>query len=250
MALIKTPDEIQKMKNVCAITSLILKKLIRDTRIGDTGLDINNRAVKLFNELGVDTLFYGYHGFPALLCISINDSVIHGIPNGEPFNDGDIIKYDIGARLDGYCSDMARTFILGHPRSNYQAELVTHTRKAIDNAISRVRDGVTLKNIAEEIETYAANHQLGNVGQFHGHGIGAELHEFPAIHNCSRNVQENIILKEGMIFTIEPMFTLGSSNIIKDNNWTVRTVDGSMAAHFEEVILVSKNKNGHEVLTK
>jgi methionyl aminopeptidase len=248
MSIIKTSEEVQKLRNVCKATALVLKKLIRDTHIGDTGLEINNRAIHLFKDMNIEPVFHGYQGFPAMMCISKNDGIIHGIPDGEPFQNGDVIKYDIGGRLDGYCADTARTFILGNIRDKKHEELVKHTRKAVDNTIHRIREGFTLKNIAEEIETYAEIHGLGNVTAYAGHGIGTELHELPTIQFCSTKVIENIILKEGMVFTIEPMFTLGSGNIRQSGHWNVKTEDGSIAAHIEEVILVKKY--GNEILTK
>ena len=248
MGMIKTPDEIQKMKNVCAITSLILKKLIRDTRVGDTGLDVNKRAIQLFDEMHVDPVFHGYMGFPAAMCISVNEYVLHGIPDGRPFEEGDIIKYDIGGRLEGYCSDTARTFILGRAKTPEHERLVDSTGKALEGIASHIREGLTLQLLAYLIEDWAKTCHLGNVTAYGGHGIGTELHELPTIHSAGWQVRENIILKEGMVLAIEPLYTLGTGNVIKESTWLVKTADGSMGAHFEDDILVLKN--GYEILTK
>jgi methionyl aminopeptidase len=248
MAMVKTVDEIQRLRNVCKVTALILKKLIRDTRVGDTGLEINNRAFHLFNDMGLEPVFHGYQGFPAMMCISKNEYLIHGIPDNEPFKEGDVIKYDIGGRLEGYCSDTARTFILGQPKDKKHEELVKNTRHVLDKVISRIREGITLKNIAEEIETGATMMGLGNVIAYGGHGIGINLQEQPFIGNCTSQVRENIVLQEGMVIAIEPTLTLGTGDIIKEDKWAVKTADGSIGAHFEDVVLVQKH--GNEILTK
>jgi methionyl aminopeptidase len=248
MGMIKTTDEIQKLRNVCKVTTLVLNKLIRDTRVSDTGLEINNRAVKLFSDMGIESAFLGYRGFPATICISKNEYIIHGIPDNKPFEDGDVIKYDIGGKLEGYYSDMARTFILGQAKSKEHEGLVKHTRDVLDNTIRRIREGITLKNIAEEIETYATILGLGNITAYGGHGIGAALHEPPPINNSVSQVRENIVLKEGMVIAVEPLFTLGTGETIKEDKWAVKTADGSIGAHFEDVILVLKN--GNEILTR
>lgn len=248
MGLIKTPEEIQKLRNVCKTTALVLKKLIRDTRVGDTGLEINNRALQLFKDMGIEPVFHGYQGFPAAMCISKNEYVVHGVPDGKPFEEGDVIKYDIGGRLEGYCSDTSRTFILGKAKSEKHEELVRRTRQALDDTLARIREGITLKNIAEEIEAHATRFGLGNVIVYGGHGIGTQLHEPPFVENCASQVRENLILKEGMVFAVEPTFTLGTGNIIKEDKWAIRTADRSIGAHFEDVVVVLKNNC--EVLTK
>lgn len=240
--MIKTDEEIKKIRNVCKVTAFILKTLIRETRVGDTGLEINNRACHLFDEAGIETLFHGYQGFPAAMCISINDGVIHGIPNNDKLKNGDVVKFDIGGKLEGYCSDLARSFILGVTKDIRHEQLLYHTRKSLDNVIHLIREGKTLKDIAEEIETYARIHGLGNVTSFGGHGVGQELHEKPHVDNCVSNVKENIILKEGMVLAIEPLYTLGTGNVNKEHGWNVKTVDGSIGCHFEDCVLIKKDK--------
>lgn len=248
MGMIKSEEQIQKMRNVCKVTSLILNNLIINTQVGDTGLDVDRRATFLFQSAGVEPAFRGLYGFPAVLCISVNDRIIHCIPDGVPFKSGDVIKYDIGARLDGYCSDMARTFIVGDAIDANHVYLIHQTRQGLDNAIATIQEGSTLLHIAKEIELHAKKSNLGNVEDFHGHGIGENVHEEPAVHNCSKYLTKNVILKEGMVIAIEPMYTLGSGKLVKENPWLIKTVDGSVGSHFEDTVLVLKN--GSEVLTR
>jgi len=250
MGMIKTEDEIQKLKNVCKITTLILNQLIRDTKPGDTGIEINSRAIEAFNKTGLEPLFRGYRGFPAAICISRNSCVLHGIPDNIPFENGDVIKYDFGARLDGYCSDLARTFILGKSNTKEAEEIIRQTRSCLDKVIHLLHDGVTLKEVARIIENCAANHNYGNIVTYSGHGIGTELHEPPLISNCEKFVQQDIILKEGMVICVEPIFTLGSNTLVSDgrSHFNLKTYDGSIGVHFEDEILVKKF--GCEVLTR
>jgi len=248
--MIKTPDQIKKMRDVCKVTSLILSNLILQTRIGDTGFDVNKRAMDLFVAAGVEPAFKGLYGFPAVMCISVNESLIHGIPDTRPFEDGDVVKYDIGARLDGFCSDMARTFVVGMPNDSRILELIADTRYALDCGIAAIRPGATLWDVAVAIETVASVRGYGNLIDFHGHGIGESVHEEPAVHNATRYAK-HVLLKPGMTLALEPMFTLGSSEVLRDptNPWMVRAVDGSLGAHFEDTVLVLPDGQA-EVLTR
>lgn len=250
MSLIKTKDEIRIMRNVGKLTSAVLSKLIIDTSIGTTGKEVNDRAEKLFKAVGIEPAFKGLYGFPAVLCISVNDTVIHGLPDDIPFKSGDVIKYDIGARLEGLCSDTARTFIVGEG-SEENTALIWTTKEGLQRGINVIRDGVAISEIATAIEEYAKEKGYGNVEDFHGHGIGHDVHEYPAIHNSVRYAKQNdIILREGMTIALEPMYTLGSGKLIKDksNPWKITTDNGKPGAHFEDTVLVLKD--GFEVLTR
>ena len=249
MSMIKTKDEIQKIRNVCKITATILNNLILHTHVGDTGIDVNNRAKNLFEQTGVEPVFLHLYGFPATLCISVNDTVLHGIPNNKPFKEGDVIKFDIGGKLDGYCSDTAKTFILGKAKNKNHEKLVQNINKALMNAIKTIKEGATLSDIAKEIEAIATKNHYGNITQFHGHGIGQNVHEPPEVYNSVSSVTNNMILKEGLVIAIEPMFTTGKNNISYDGKhlWDIKTLDGSISAHVEHTVLVTKK--GYEVLT-
>lgn len=249
MGLIKTRDQIQRMRAVGRVTAAILNNLIVNTNEGDTGLDINARARKLFDEVGVEPAFLGLYGFPACLCISVNEYIVHGIPNSVPFKTGDVIKYDIGGILDGVCSDLARTFILGEALDPRHDALVEANRKCLDLAILEVRPGNTLRDIAAMIEKCAKVGGYGNVDEFNGHGIGEKLHEPPPVFN-SLKYAKGIVIEEGMVLALEPMFTLGSgkTDVSKKNKWLIRTADGSVGSHFEDTVLCTRQ--GPEVLTR
>jgi methionyl aminopeptidase len=249
MALIKTATEIKKMRAVCKVTALILSRLIANTEVGMTGIQIDAMTRKFFDDAGVEPCFYGLYGFPAVLCVSINKQLIHGIPDGRHFKSGDVIRYDIGARLDGFCSDMARTFVLGSPADERHQKVIDATQRGLDAGIAAVRDGATLVDVAVAIDTVAKVGGYGNVTAFHGHGIGRQVHEDPAVHN-SRAYAKPIVLRAGMTLALEPMFTIGSGDVIVDpkNRWDVRAVDGSIGAHIEDTILVTVD--GSEILTR
>ena len=249
MGIIKTSGEIRGLRDVCKITSTILNNLILHTQVGDTGLDIDKRAKKLFEEVGVEPAFLGLYGFPASLCISVNEYIVHGIPDGRKFQEGDIIKYDIGGRLDGVCSDMARTFILGKAKSDAHVKLVDDTRRCLELAAAQVVAGNTLRDIARAIEEYAVANGYGNVDDFHGHGIGRNVHEPPPVHNSLRYATD-IVIEVGMALAIEPMYTLGSGKVEVNakNQWLIKSADNVMTAHFENVVLCTSD--GPEILTR
>lgn len=250
MSLIKSTEEIRIMRNVGKLTSAVLNKLIIDTEVGMTGIEVNLRAEKLFKAVGVEPAFKGLYGFPAVLCISVNENVIHGLPDDIPFKNGDVVKFDIGARLEGYCSDMARTFVVGKASDEHR-QLIAATKEGLNRGIAQIRDGATVVDIARAIEGYAKEKGYGNVEDFHGHGIGTDVHEFPAVHNAVRYAeQQNIVLKAGMVVALEPMYTIGSGRLIKDkkNPWKITTEEGTAGAHFEDTVLVLPN--GYEILTR
>lgn len=249
MGMIKTADEIQKMRDVAHVTAFVLDRLIKGTKIGDTGYDINQRAHLYFKEAGVESAFYGLYDFPGQLCVSVNESLIHGIPDSRPFKSGDVIKYDIGARWRGYCSDMARTFILGRPKAESHVLLLVDTLAGLDAGIEAIVPGATLRDIGRAVEKVAAQRGYGNVTSFHGHGIGQNVHEEPAVHNCVEFAKP-IALKPGMVLALEPMFVLGSPELQleKNNKWLIKSVDNAIGAHFEDTVLVTAK--GHEILTR
>jgi len=250
MGMIKTLDEILIMKDVCKRTSVILNHLILATKVGTTGLDINSLAKKYFEAFSVESAFLNLYSFPAQLCISVNEYIIHGIPNAVPFKDGDVVKLDIGAKYKGFFSDMARTFIIGKRLKPSHEMLIDANKKALDLAIDVIKDGVETNEISKVIENYAKETEFGSVDSHGGHGIGQNLHEPPKIFNAIRPGQPNVILREGMTICIEPQFTLGSGELTYQdgNKWMIKTKDGSVGAHFEDVILVLKD--GAEVLTR
>ena len=251
MIHIKNDREIKTMREVGKITSMILTNLIINTNIGDTGLDIDRRAKKLFDSVGVESAFLHLYGFPAHLCISTNEYVLHGIPNSIPFKDGDVIKMDIGSKYKGFNSDMARTFILGKPTNENHLKLIDANKKALDLAISVVKDGVETNEISRQIENFVKTTTFASVDAFGGHGIGVSLHEPPKIFNAIKKDQPNTVLKTNMVICIEPILLLtGTGELIFEtgNKWAIKTPDNCIGSHFEDMIAV--RKSGYEILTR
>lgn len=247
MIYIKNKEEIEKMREVCKRTKIILSHLILKTKVGDTGIDINTRAKQLFDDFNMESAFFGLYGFPAQLCISVNENIIHGIPDGIPFKNGDKISYDIGAKLNGFCSDTARTFILGIANDERHNKLISDTQEGLDAGISQIKEGVAVVEIARAIENVALKYKYGNVDEYGGHGIGQELHQDPHIGNSVRRAKP-VILIAGMTIAIEPMFILGDTKLVGEGKWNLKTADGSIGCHLEDTVLVLKN--GYEILTR
>lgn len=188
----------------------------------------------------------GFEGFPASICISINDEVVHGIPKNRKIKDGDIVSIDFTVRLNGYESDAARTYIIGSVSKEVE-NLVEDTKKALMEGIKKVKPGARIGDISNAIETYAHNHGLSVVEELVGHGIGTKMHEEPDIPNFG-SPNTGIILKEGMVLAIEPMLNLGKKEVcMLDDNWTIVTEDESPSAHFEHTVAVTDD--GYKILT-
>ena len=190
--------------------------------------------------------FLNYEGFPASICASINDEVVHGIPSNRKLKDGDIIGIDIGACYQGYHGDSAWSYQVGSV-SREKAYLLEHTEKALFEGLKQVKPGNHVGDISNAIETYAKNHKLGVVRELVGHGVGNHLHEKPDIPNFGKK-GTGPILKEGMTIAIEPMLNLGTREIyLLEDDWTIITQDGKPSAHFEHTVVVTKD--GYQILT-
>lgn len=242
----KTPDEIVAMRRAGQITGSVLHDLRAMLKPGLRPIDLDARAEELIRERGGEPAFLGYRGFPATLCISVNDAVIHGIPNNRPFEPGDIVGIDCGVRVDGLYADSAITIGIP-PVSEVHERLLLVTRRALDAGIVRVQPGQLLGNIQAAIQAEIERSGFGIVRELTGHGIGRNLHEAPDIPNYGR-AGTGIKLRPGMAICIEPMVTVGSPEIYTDHdNWTIRTQDGLVGAQFEHTLLI--NERGTEILT-
>lgn len=189
----------------------------------------------------------GYEGFPASICTSINEEVVHGIPSKRKIKNGDIISIDFVVCYKGYHGDSAWTYPVGKV-DNDKKYLMEHTEKALYEGLKMVKPGNRIGDISFAIEKYAKEHNLGVVKELVGHGIGTEMHESPDVPNYGK-AGSGPILKEGMVIAVEPMLTFGKSNIyILDDDWTIITADGKPSAHYEHTIAVTKD--GYEILTK
>ena len=246
MISIKSKREIDLLRiagHIVYETHQYLKPYIK---AGITTKELDTLAESFIRSKGATASFKGYEGFPATLCISINEEVVHGFPSERKLENGDIISIDIGACYQGYHGDSAWTYAVGEVSEENQY-LLEHTEKALYEGIKQVQPGAHIGDIGAAIEAYAEKHHLGVVKELVGHGVGCDVHEEPDVPNYGRK-GTGPKLREGMVIAIEPMLTLGSPDIyIDDNDWTIITEDGSMAAHFEHTVVVTKD--GVEILT-
>ena len=247
MISIKSEQEIELMRKSGKITYGALSSLKDFIKPGITTKDIDKFVHDYIVSHDATPSFLGYEGFPATACVSINDMVVHGIPDNTKLKNGDIVSVDVGSIYKGYHSDSAYTYIVGEVDEK-TSKFVQDTRKALYDGISVIKEGIKLNEVCKAIEHVARENGYGVFECLTGHGVGRELHEDPFIPNLSNHESEGIILKEGMTLAIEPMFSLGTKNVwLLDDDWGIVTQDGSLAAHFEHTILVTKD--GYEILT-
>ena len=246
MITIKSEKEIELMKKAGMLVSLTHEYLKPFIKPGITTKELDKKAEEFIRSKdGVPTC-KGYEGFPATLCTSINDEVVHGIPSNRKLKNGDIITIDMVIGYHGYQGDAAWTYAVGtiNDKKKY---LMEHTKKALYEGIKQVRPGAHIGDISNAVETYAKKHHLGVVKELVGHGIGTEMHEEPDVPNYGMP-GTGPVLKEGMVICIEPMLNLGTSRVaILDDDWTIITQDGKSSAHYEHTVLVTKD--GYEILT-
>ena len=251
----KSPLEIERIRKSGRILAQILETIEKTVVAGMTGREIDALCRKELQRLGGKPVFVGVSGgpgvqdFPATICISINDAVVHGIPDDTPFANGDIVGFDFGVDYQGMITDAARTFIIGgEARSKAEARLVADTKRSLDAGISVVKAGARTGDIGSAVQAVLDASSLGIVRERVGHGVGHDLHEPPEVPNYGFKGSGSL-LKEGMTIAIEPMATLGEWRIvIGDDGWTIRTQDGSLSAHFEDTILITAD--GAEILTR
>ena len=247
MISIKSEQEIELMRKSGKITYGALCGLKDFIKPGITTKDIDKFVYDYIVSHEATPSFLGYEGFPATACVSINDMVVHGIPDNTKLKNGDIVSVDVGSIYKGYHSDSAYTYIVGDVDEK-TAKFVQNTQKALYDGISVIKEGIKLNEVCKAIEHVARENGYGVFECLTGHGVGRELHEDPFIPNLSNHESEGIILKSGMTLAIEPMFSLGTKNVwLLDDEWGIVTRDGSLAAHFEHTILVTKD--GYEILT-
>jgi methionyl aminopeptidase len=250
-ATIKRAAEIEHMRAAGTILSDILDVLRAEIRPGVSTGDLDAIAARMMADAGAASSFLGYGSnppFPGVICTSINDEVVHGIPSPRRrLADGDVVSIDIGCIVEGWHADCARTWVVGTaPREI--AELVDATRRGMEAGIAAAMPGNRLGDVGSAIEEVAHEHGYGIVRPFVGHGIGRAMHEEPQVPNYGRR-GTGMVIEPGMCFAIEPMFNLGGDDVyIADDGWTVRTVDGAISAHFENTISVSDS--GPDVLTE
>lgn len=246
---IKSSKEIERMRRSGRILEEVLNFIIQSTKPGMSTKDLADlAAVNLAEYKDAKPVFLNYYGFPHVLCVSVNDQVIHGIPKSRKIiQDGDVVSIDFGVNYKGMITDAARTFVVGKTNSSKKL-LVQKTEQALLEGISVVKNSTQIGTISAHIEKVLSNAKLGIVREYVGHGVGHELHEGPDIPNYGR-LETGPMLSVGMTIAIEPMAVLGGEAVyIEDDGWTVTTKDGSLAAHFEDTVLVTDG--GYEILTR
>ena len=246
--MIKSAAEIEAMRRSGMALRQVHEAVRAVVGLGITTMDLERAAVAKMDELGVKSAFKGYHGYPAVLCTSVNNEVIHGIPNDwGKLKEGDIVSVDCGVIVDGFYSDCAVTYPIGTPTADVQ-RLLRVTEASLYAAIERAVPGGRLFDISHAVQSMCEAEGFGVVREFVGHGIGRSMHEDPQLPNIG-NPGKGPRLKPGMVLAIEPMINLGRPEVkVLEDGWTAVTVDGSFSAHFEHTVAITKD--GPFILTQ
>lgn len=244
----RSPEQLRSMRAAGRVVAEMHATIRAAARPGVTTLQLDAVAREVIDSRGATSNFLGYHGFPAVICASVNDEVIHGIPNDRPLEDGDLLSIDCGAIIDGWHGDAAFTMGIGSITPDAQ-RLIDTADAALAAAIGEMRPHRRLGDVGSAIETVVAQAGYGNPQHYCGHGIGRAMHEDPDVENRGRPGKGHELLA-GMVLAIEPMLLGGGSDDVVqlDDGWTIVTADGSLAAHVEHTVLVGQN--GPEVLTR
>lgn len=246
MIFIKSESELQKIRHTGSIVAQTLEHLKKKVTPGITTRELDEEAKKVIESLGGKSAFLGYRGYPAHICASINEEVVHGIPDGRVLRTGDIISLDVGVECQGYFGDAAITLGIGKINSKAR-QLINITREALYKAIEAAKDGNHLSDISYTVQKHAETAGFSVVREFVGHGIGSSLHEEPQIPNFG-GPGSGVILKTGMVLAIEPMINEGVWKVeIRSNDWTAVTKDRKLSAHFEHTVCITGDKA--EILT-
>lgn len=248
MIVIRTEDEINKLRKAGEVVGLTHKYLQQFLKPGISTLELSLLAKKFIESKGCTCSFEGLYGFPGTICISINDEVVHGIPGNRKLNDGDIVKLDIGACYQGYHGDSAWSYIVGTPKNEKDVKLLKWTEESLMAGLNAVKDGCSVGDIGHAVSKVAKKYNLGVVKELVGHGVGDKVHLAPDIPNYGKE-RKGAVLHSGNVIAIEPMLNAGDPDIyMLDDDWTILTDDGSNSAHFEHTILVTND--GFEILTR
>lgn len=247
MICVKSNKEIAKMQKAGKITAGALIAAGEAIRPGMTTKELDTVVRKYITSHGAKPSFLGYGGFPGSACISVNDEVIHGIPGQRRFAEGDIVSVDVGAYIDGYHGDSCKTFAVGEISEAAKA-LMKSTEESLYLAIRMAKPGVRLGDIGAAIQKYNEDNGFSVVREFVGHGVGKDLHEEPEVPNYGRE-GHGVRLAAGMVIAIEPMINEGTAKIkVMPDQWTVKTIDGKLSAHFEHTIAITSD--GAVILTQ
>ena len=238
--MIKTPQEIEKMRHSGQVVREVLEHVRQHVKPGASTQDLENAAVAKMNELGAKPAFKGYRGYPCVLCTSVNEEVVHGIPSAERvLRDGDIVSIDTGVIIDGFYGDSAITVAVGDKVNPRVKRLLEVTQASLASGIEAIKPGATLGDVGAAVQEVVEAEGFSVVRDFVGHGIGTRLHEDPQVPNYGRRGQGQK-LREGMVIAIEPMVNAGKPDVqVLSDGWTAVTQDGSLSAHFEHTVAVT-----------
>ena len=246
MIVCRSQSEIDKLRRVNQLVARILAELRQVVVPGISTIDIDELAERRVREAGAEPAFKGYHGYPATVCASVNEQVVHGIPSSRPLANGDIVSIDMGAKLDGFFGDCAVTVPVGTVTPQ-AGELLRVTEEALFRGIDRVKPGARVSDIGAAVQQHVESQGFSVVREFVGHGIGTSLHEEPQVANYGP-AGHGPRLSEGMVLAIEPMVNAGKPAVkVLSDGWTAVTKDKSLSAHFEHTVVVTRE--GREILT-
>ena len=246
MISIKSEREIKLMREAGYLNYLTHEEIKKHVKVGVKTKELDRVAYNFITSHNAIPSFLNYDGFPASICVSINDVVVHGIPGNQKIKNGDIISIDVGVELHGYHSDAARTYIVGDVKHEVR-DLVDNTEKALYVGLSKIKEGAKIGDIGAAIEEFAHEHNLSVVEELVGHGVGTNIHEDPDVPNFGE-YGTGLTLKAGMVLAVEPMLNMGERYIyLHDDDWTISTDDELPSAHFEHTVVVTKD--GYKILT-
>ncbi|MEK9130366.1 MAG: type I methionyl aminopeptidase [Patescibacteria group bacterium] len=247
--MIYSKKEIQKIEESGKILSDVLNCVVRAVKAGVSTKELDELAEKMIRNKKAIPAFKGYDGFPASLCVSINENIVHGIPTkNKILKQGDVVCLDLGVKYNNYFSDMATTVAVGNVHSQVK-KMIEITKKSLVMGINQAKEGNCIGDIGRAIQSYVEKNGFSVIRQLVGHGVGKSVHEDPKIPNFIPSPWQNIKLKEGMVLAIEPMVAMGDFKIkTLDDGWTIAMADKSLSAHFEHTIVVTKK--GGKILTK
>ncbi len=247
MIFYKSSREIEKMKKAGRIVAEALDLLSENIRPGITTRKLDSITAEFFKKSNAKSAFLGYQGYPANICVSIDDEVVHGIPNDRKIVEGQIVSVDLGAIVDGYFGDSAKTFAVGKISDDAE-KLMNATEESLYEGIKMCVVGKKLGDLSATIQRYVESRGYSVVRDLVGHGIGRKMHEEPQVPNFGEP-NTGIDFKEGLVMAIEPMINIGGYKVqIMSDGWTIVTADGSLSAHFEHTVAITAN--GPEILTK
>ena len=247
MIKIYKENEIEILRRGGKILAQIMEELRKEVKPGVATKDLNKIARDLVFSFGAEPSFEGYDGFPAALCTSINEEIVHAVPSERKLEEGDILSLDLGVRFEGYCTDMAITVSVGKINKETK-KLIKVTKKALELGISQAKPGNHLEDIGYEVQKHAEKNSFNVVRELVGHGVGKEVHEEPKVPNYGEK-GAGLELAEGMVLALEPMVTIGDWHIKKTKDgFGYKTADNGLSCHFEHTIAITPK--GPEILTK